>query len=114
MYANKVRHLKTSDSRKWWDCVKQLSGNRKFSNMQIVKDGVSVGGADLACLLNDHFLSVSADLPSLDSCSLRAYLPAPEPVPTITPTLFIYLYTLFIQKFQFSIAGLNGDLYKMI
>ena len=26
-------------------------------------------------------------------------------------TLFIYLYTLFIQKFQFSIAGLNGDLY---
>ena len=64
-YANKVRHLKTSDSRKWWDCVKQLSGD-KFSNMQIVKDGISVGGADLACLLNDHFLSVSAHLPSLE------------------------------------------------
>ena len=28
--------------------------------------------------------------------------------------LFIYLYTLFIQKFHFSIAGLNGDLYKII
>ena len=42
-YANKVRHLKTSDSRKWWNYVKQLSGNRKFSNMQIVKDGISVG-----------------------------------------------------------------------
>ena len=28
--------------------------------------------------------------------------------------LFIYLYTLFIQKFQFSIAGLYGDLYKII
>ena len=28
--------------------------------------------------------------------------------------LFICLYTLFIQKFQFSIADLNGDLYKMI
>ena len=27
--------------------------------------------------------------------------------------LFIYLYTLFIQKFQFSIADLNEDLYKM-
>ena len=26
----------------------------------------------------------------------------------------VYLYTLFIQKFQFSIAGLNGDLYKII
>ena len=25
------------------------------------------------------------------------------------PLLFIYLYTLFIQKFQFSVAGLNGD-----
>ena len=30
------------------------------------------------------------------------------------PTLFIYLYTLLIQKLQFSIAGLNGDLYKVI
>ena len=28
--------------------------------------------------------------------------------------LFIYLYTLFIQKFQFSIASLNGDLCKII
>ena len=28
--------------------------------------------------------------------------------------LFIYLiYTLFKQKFQFSVAGLNGDLYKI-
>ena len=83
-YANKVRHLRTSDSRKRGDCVKQLFGNRKFSNMQIVKDGISVGGADLACLLNDHFVSVSADLPSLDTCSFPAYLPAPESVPTFT------------------------------
>ena len=28
--------------------------------------------------------------------------------------LFIYLYVLLIKKFQFSIAGLNGDLCKMI
>ena len=28
--------------------------------------------------------------------------------------IFIYLYTLFKQKFQFSVAGLNGDLYKTI
>ena len=27
--------------------------------------------------------------------------------------IYIYLYTLFIQKFQFSVVGLNGDLYKI-
>ena len=27
-YSLKVQHLKSSDSRKWWDCVNQMSGKK--------------------------------------------------------------------------------------
>ena len=45
---------------------------------------MSLTGINLANALNNHFTSISADLPPLDLCSLPAYLPAPVPVPTIT------------------------------
>ncbi len=50
------------------------------SSINIVKDGVTLSGKDLA-----QFLSVNNDLPSLDLISLPAYLPAPQRIPVITP-----------------------------
>ena len=55
------------------------------NNINIVKDGVTLSGMDLAQALNVHFLSVNDDLPNLDPSLLPAYLPAPEPIPSITP-----------------------------
>ena len=50
-----------------------------------LKDGTSLFGTDLANALNNHFPSISVDLPPIDLCSLPAYLPTPVPEPTITP-----------------------------
>ena len=85
-YANKVQHLKSSNPKKWWDCVKQMSGKKKApsTSINIIKDGGALSGTSLANVVNDHFLSINADLPPLDLSSLPAYLPAPQPVPTIT------------------------------
>ena len=40
---------------------------------------------DLSQALNVDFLSVNDDLPNLDPSLLPAYLPSPEPIPSITP-----------------------------
>ena len=37
-----------------------------------------------------------------------------ERTPKLIDVFHIYLYTLFKQKFQLSVAGLNGGLYKII
>ena len=64
-----------------------MSGKTKASStpINIIKDGVVLSGTKLANAVNDHFLSINADLPPLDLKSLPAYLPAPQPVPIITP-----------------------------
>ena len=86
-YENKVKQLKYSDPKKWWDCINQLFGKNKptFNNINIVKDGVTLSGMDLAQALNVHFLSVNDDLPNLDPSLSPAYLSAPEPIPSIIP-----------------------------
>ena len=86
-YTNKVQHLKSSDSRKWWDCVNQMSGEKRpaTNNIKIVKNGTTLSGKDLAQSLNTYFLSVSNDLSTLNPLLLPAYLPAPRPVPKIFP-----------------------------
>ena len=55
------------------------------SSINFVKDGAILSGKDLAQSLNTYFLSVNNDLPSLDLSLLSAYLPAPQPIPVITP-----------------------------
>jgi hypothetical protein len=90
-YENKVKHLKSSDSRKWWDYINQMTGKKKSPNsINIVKYGVTLSGKYLAQLLNSYFLSVNNDLPSLDLSLLPAYLPAPQPIPVTTPRRSLY------------------------
>ena len=70
-YAKKVQHLKTYEPRKWWNCIKQITGKKRVSpNINVEdRDDVLVSGNDLADLLDKHFSSVSADLPPLDPSS---------------------------------------------
>ena len=85
-YSNKVKQLRFSEPKKWWDYIKKISGkNNTTSAIHITRDGDELTGPALAHVLNNHFSNVSADLPSLDLSSLPAYLPATEPVPLITP-----------------------------
>ena len=86
-YSTKVQHLKSSDSRKWWDCVNQMCGKKRpaTNNIKIIKNGTTLSGKDLAESLNAYFLSVSNDLPPLNPLLLPAFLPAPKPVPKIFP-----------------------------
>ena len=83
-YANKAKHLKHSDPRKWWKLVGKLSGKPSSSPpLTLVKEGKSIKGTELANLINNNFLDIASALPSLDITDLSAYLPAPEPPPII-------------------------------
>ena len=103
-YSNKVQNLKSSNPRKWWDCINQISGKKEQSSRTInfVKEGVSVKGKDLARLLNDHFASVHADLPRLDLCTLPAYFLSPCLQPTITLGLKLLCNSNFLNFSAFS------------
>jgi hypothetical protein len=81
-----------------------MSGKKKASStpINIIKDGVALSGTNL---VNDHFLSINADLPPLDLSSLPAYLPAPQPVPTITP---IEVCHKLLKVKPFKSHGLDG------
>ena len=56
-YTNKVRNLKSRGSRKWWDCVNQMSGKKKSApgNIKIIRDGTILSGNDLVQSLNTFF-----------------------------------------------------------
>jgi hypothetical protein len=91
----------------WWDCVKQISGKKKTSStpVNIIKDGVALSGTNLANAVNDHFPSINADLPPLNLSFLPAYLPAPQPVPIITP---IEVCHKLLKVKPFKSHGLDG------
>ena len=64
-----------------------MSGKKRpaTNNIKIIKNGTTLSGKDLAESLNAYFLSVSNDLPPLNSLLLPAFLPAPKPVSKIFP-----------------------------
>jgi hypothetical protein len=84
-YARKIQNLKNSNPRQWWNYIKQITGKEKSApNFDITSDWVPMSDLELCGKLNEHFLSASADLPPLDLGTLPAYLPAPEPPPSIS------------------------------
>lgn len=51
-YADKVQHLKKSDTRSWWKLAKQISGqSNSIAPIHIEKNGVSFGEFQLASAL---------------------------------------------------------------
>ena len=83
-YADKVEHLKKSDTRSWWKLVKQISGqSNNIAPMYIEKNGVTLTDVQLANALNEFYIAVNADIPPIDMHELPAFLPAVEQVPVI-------------------------------
>ncbi|CAB3995794.1 Hypothetical predicted protein [Paramuricea clavata] len=66
-YARKIKNLKNSNPRQWWNYIKQITGKEKSTpNFDITSDGVPMSDLELCGKLNEHFLSASADLPPLN------------------------------------------------
>ena len=83
-YQNCVSNLKESNSKKWWNTIKPMSGFAKpaaFSSMSL--NGSLLKGTDLAEAINNSFCNIADEIPPL------TYIPVPvSQVPeeyTITP-----------------------------
>ena len=85
-YRNKVNHLKSNDTRKWWKIVNKMSGKPdKVRSFSLERDGVLLNNESLASVLNEFYVSVSSDIRPLDKDSLPAFLPSRNDIPTIQP-----------------------------
>ncbi len=89
-YKSKVQQLLTSDSRQWWNSVKDIIGAAKSDPVDIfagmANDHTEGDLAKLANLMNTFFQSVSADLPPLQV--------DPEVIPQSTQIDDKYLVTV--------------------
>ena len=85
-YRNKVNHLKSNDTRKWWKIVNKMSRKPdKVRSFSLERDGVLLNNESHASVLNEFYVSVSSDIPPLDKDSLPAFLPSRNDIPTIQP-----------------------------
>ena len=66
-YNDKINHMHESNSKKWWDGIKLLSG---LSNppplTSLAVNGTVLKDFDLAVAINESFCSVAADIPQLN------------------------------------------------
>lgn len=85
-YKNKVQHLRNTDSRKWWKMVNKMAGKpEKTKSFSLERNGETLNDEQLTSILNDFYVSVNADIPTLDVNSLPAFLPANDDVLTVQP-----------------------------
>lgn len=85
-YKNKVQHLRHTDSRRWWKMVNKMSGKpEKTKPFSLERNGEPLNDEQLASALNEFYVSVNADIPTLDVNSLSAFLPAKDDVLTVQP-----------------------------
>ena len=83
-YKDKINHLKSSDTRKWWKMVNRISGKpTKTQSFCLERDGKSLDGENLASVLNEFYVSVNSDIPPLVKESLPAFLPSRNDILTI-------------------------------
>ena len=65
-YHSNVMNTQHRNPKKWWDSIKQLSGQSKPASLsKMTVNGVTVSGFDLAEIINDSFTKVSADMQAL-------------------------------------------------
>ena len=82
-YRNKVNHLKSSDTRKWWEMVNKMSGKpEKMRSFSLERDGITLNGESrirpqrTLCVRKFRY-------PPLDKNSLPAFLPSRNDIPII-------------------------------
>ena len=84
-YRNNVQHLKSTDCRKWWRMINKMSGKpEKTKSFSLERNGITLN-ENLATTLNQFYVSVNADIPTLDVYSLPAFLPSSDEIPTVEP-----------------------------
>ena len=85
-YQNKVCHLKTNDPAGWHPQIKLLTQGRR-DQPPITVPGVDCNGQfeHVANLINNNFISIAKDIPSIDRSLLPPYLPSPMPCPQVQP-----------------------------
>ena len=65
-YHNKVMNTQHHNPKKWWDSIKQLSGQSKSTSLsKMVINGSTVRGLELAEIINASFNKVNADMQPL-------------------------------------------------
>ena len=85
-YKNRVERHKKSNPAEWYRQIRVMTTNNKSQTLITPPPGVDPTNAkDVATSINDHFVSISSDIPPLDTAKLPAYLPAPEKLPEIHP-----------------------------
>jgi hypothetical protein len=66
--------------------VNKMSGKpEKIRAFSLERDGIILNGDNLASALNEFYVSVNTDIPSLDNNSLPAFLPSRNDIPGIQP-----------------------------
>lgn len=78
-YLTKIHHLKQINSSKWYGKIRNLCWLQGGSHHQLCLQHIQSRSQ-----LNTYF-SICQSLPKLDRTRLPAYLPSPEPPPTIKP-----------------------------
>ena len=106
-YQNKVRHLKTKDPAGWHRQIKLLTQGRR-DQPPITVPGVDCNGQfeHVANLINNHFISIAKDIPSIDRSLLPPYLPSPMPCPHVQPRE-VYKE---IRQLKTNKSSISGDL----
>ena len=75
-YSNKVNHLKSSDTRKWWKIVNKMAGKlEKIISFSLERKDITLNSESLASALSELYVSVNLDIP----CTPRQRLPAGVP-----------------------------------
>ena len=76
-YKNKVQHLRKDDCHRWWGAVNRLTiRSEKASSYSLECDRKVLNEMELAVTLNQFYVSINEDTPSLDATTIPAFLPA--------------------------------------
>ena len=85
-YKNNVQHLRNTDSRRSWKTIHKMSGKpNKSKSFSLECNGEILNDQQLASTLNEFYVSVNADIPTLNVNSLPAFLPAIGNALTVEP-----------------------------
>ena len=85
-YKNKVQHLRNTDSRRWWKTINKMSGKpNKPKSFSLECNGEILNDQQLASTLNEFYVSVNADIPTLNENSLPTFPSAIVNVLTVQP-----------------------------
>lgn len=83
-YHHRVQNVKSSNPAGWYREIRVMTKGSKPTPSIIPPPGTDPANTQqVADSINHHFTSIAKDIPVLDMDNLPAYLPAPEPCPSL-------------------------------